>query len=173
MLEREWGVESNGKLPHLFIPDRTAALVIEFAVEDVPSSELQPRFLSLQWKTCPWAEHSDDILYYIVLYYTTLYLTVIYCPLLCFLCFTVLYCIVWCYIIYYIVYSIIYCIYYIVLHYFLQFMRITCNNDSNDHMIRMCKVNMDMLENYAVPQLPLPTILQQDGAPPHFAVHVR
>ena len=35
MLKREWGAESNGKLPHLFI------LV-----------KLQPRFLSLQWKTC-------------------------------------------------------------------------------------------------------------------------
>ena len=33
MLEREWGVESNGKLPHLFIP-----------------SKLQPWFLSLQSK---------------------------------------------------------------------------------------------------------------------------
>ena len=24
MLKREWGVESNGKLPHLFIPSKTA-----------------------------------------------------------------------------------------------------------------------------------------------------
>ena len=40
MLKREWSTESNGKLPHLFIP-----------------SKLQPLFLSLQWKTCPWAEH--------------------------------------------------------------------------------------------------------------------
>ena len=29
-------VESNGKLPHLFIPSKTATLVPEFAVEDLP-----------------------------------------------------------------------------------------------------------------------------------------
>ena len=48
MLKREWGAESNGKLPHLFIPGKTAALVPEFVVEDLPSAELQPRFLHLQ-----------------------------------------------------------------------------------------------------------------------------
>ena len=50
MLKREWGAESNGKLPHLFIPSklqlklqwktcllgRIAALVPEFAVKDLP-----------------------------------------------------------------------------------------------------------------------------------------
>ena len=36
MLKREWGVESNGKLPHLFIPSKTAAWVPEFPVEDLP-----------------------------------------------------------------------------------------------------------------------------------------
>ena len=36
MLKREWGVESNGKLPHLFIPSKTATLVPEYAVEDLP-----------------------------------------------------------------------------------------------------------------------------------------
>ena len=34
MLKRGWDAESNGKLPHLFIPSKTAALVPEFAVED-------------------------------------------------------------------------------------------------------------------------------------------
>ena len=29
-------MESNGKLPHLFIPSKTATLVLEFAVEDLP-----------------------------------------------------------------------------------------------------------------------------------------
>ena len=48
MLKREWGVESNGKLAHLFIPGKTAALVPEFVVEDLPSAELQPWFLRLQ-----------------------------------------------------------------------------------------------------------------------------
>ena len=56
MLKREWGAESNGKLQYLFIPGKTAALVTEFAVEELPSAELQPLFLSLQWKTCLWAE---------------------------------------------------------------------------------------------------------------------
>ena len=48
MLKREWGAESNGKLPHLFIPGKTAVMV-----------------LALQWNTCPWAEHSegDDYIY--------------------------------------------------------------------------------------------------------------
>ena len=36
MLKREWGAESSGKLPHLFIPCKTAALVPAFAVEDLP-----------------------------------------------------------------------------------------------------------------------------------------
>ena len=48
MLKRDWGAENNGKLPHLFIPGKTTALVPEFVVEDLPSSELQPRFLRLQ-----------------------------------------------------------------------------------------------------------------------------
>ena len=38
MLKREWGAESNGKLPHRFIPSKTSTLVPEFAVEDLPLS---------------------------------------------------------------------------------------------------------------------------------------
>ena len=53
MLKREWGAESNGKLPHLFIPSKTAALVPAFAVEDLPSAELHPRFLVLAVKDLP------------------------------------------------------------------------------------------------------------------------
>ena len=55
MLKREWGTESNGKLPHLFIPSITATLVTEWKI------------CVLQWKTCPWAEQvvvvddDDDI----------------------------------------------------------------------------------------------------------------
>ena len=56
-LKREWGAESIGKLPHLFSPGKTAALIPEFAVEDLPSAELQPRFLHLQRRICPWAEY--------------------------------------------------------------------------------------------------------------------
>ena len=36
MLRREWGAENNGKLPQLFNPSKTAILVPEFAVEDLP-----------------------------------------------------------------------------------------------------------------------------------------
>ena len=35
-------------------------LLPEFAVEVLPSAELQHWFLRLQWRTCPWAEHYDD-----------------------------------------------------------------------------------------------------------------
>ena len=38
MLNREWFTESNGKLPHLFIPSIIATLVPEFAVVDLPFS---------------------------------------------------------------------------------------------------------------------------------------
>ena len=34
--ERERGAESNGMLPHLFIPSKTGILVPEFAVADLP-----------------------------------------------------------------------------------------------------------------------------------------
>ena len=40
MLNREWGAESNGKLLHLFIPSKTATLVPEFGVEDLPSDRI-------------------------------------------------------------------------------------------------------------------------------------
>ena len=47
MLKREWGAESNGKLPHLFIRSQTAILVPEFAVENLPlgrTAALVPEF---------------------------------------------------------------------------------------------------------------------------------
>ena len=40
---------------------KTETLVPEFAVEDPPWAELQPRFPCLQWRTCPWAEHTDEL----------------------------------------------------------------------------------------------------------------
>ena len=36
MVKREWRAESNGKLPHLFIPSKTATYVPEFAMDDLP-----------------------------------------------------------------------------------------------------------------------------------------
>ena len=47
MLKREWGAESNGKLPHLFIPSKTVTLVSEFEVEHLPlgrTAALVPEF---------------------------------------------------------------------------------------------------------------------------------
>ena len=47
MLKRKWGAEINGKLPHLFIPTKTATLVPGFAVEDLPldrNAALVPEF---------------------------------------------------------------------------------------------------------------------------------
>ena len=34
MLKREWGAETNEKLPHLFIQSKTADVVPEFAVDN-------------------------------------------------------------------------------------------------------------------------------------------
>ena len=48
MLKRELGAKSNGKLPHLFIPSKTATMVPEFAVEDLPldrTATLVPAFV--------------------------------------------------------------------------------------------------------------------------------
>ena len=47
MLKREWGAETNGKLPHLLILSKIATLVPEFAVGDLPLgriSALVPEF---------------------------------------------------------------------------------------------------------------------------------
>ena len=47
MVKREWGAEIDGKLSHLFIPSKTATLVPEFAVEDLPlgrTAALVPEF---------------------------------------------------------------------------------------------------------------------------------
>ena len=54
MIKREWGTESNWKLPHLLILSKTATLVPEFAVEDLAlgrtvalEPELAVKYLSL------------------------------------------------------------------------------------------------------------------------------
>ena len=60
MLKREWGAESNGKLPHQFISNETATLVPEFVVEDLPlgrTAALVPEFAV---EDLPLTEHSDD-----------------------------------------------------------------------------------------------------------------
>ena len=40
MLNGEWGAESNGKLPHLFIPSKTATLVPALVLKDLPLCRL-------------------------------------------------------------------------------------------------------------------------------------
>ena len=47
MIKREWSVESNRKLPHLFIPSKIATFVPEFVVEDLTlgrAAALVPEF---------------------------------------------------------------------------------------------------------------------------------
>ena len=47
ILKGEWGAETNVKLPHLFIPSKTANLVPEFSVKDLPldrTATLVPTF---------------------------------------------------------------------------------------------------------------------------------
>ena len=47
--QRESGMrKATGSYRNYSIPGKTAALVPEFAVEGLPSAELQPRFLRLQ-----------------------------------------------------------------------------------------------------------------------------
>ena len=60
MLKRGWGVENNRKLLHLFIPSKTATVVPEFAVEDLPLDKTATLVPAFAVKTCPWAEQSDD-----------------------------------------------------------------------------------------------------------------
>ena len=58
---KENGVrKATGNYRAYSIPGKYAALVPEFAVEELFSAELQRRFLRLQWRTFPWAEHPDD-----------------------------------------------------------------------------------------------------------------
>ena len=35
-MKKEWGAESNEKLPHLFIPSKSSTSVPEFEVDDLP-----------------------------------------------------------------------------------------------------------------------------------------
>ena len=46
--EKEWVRKATGICRTYSIPGKTVALVPEFAVQDLPSVELQPRFLRLQ-----------------------------------------------------------------------------------------------------------------------------
>ena len=56
MLKRELGAERNGKLPHLFVPGKSATLVPGLAVKDLPwqNCTLVPEF------AVKVAKHPDD-----------------------------------------------------------------------------------------------------------------
>ena len=57
MLERELGGESNGKLQHLFILSKTASLVPEFLVDDLPLGRIAALVPEFSVKDLPLAEH--------------------------------------------------------------------------------------------------------------------
>ena len=61
MLKREWGAESNGKLPHLFIASKTAALVPKFAVDDLPLGRTAALVPEFALKDLPLGRTLDDI----------------------------------------------------------------------------------------------------------------
>ena len=61
MLKIEWGVESNGKLPHLFIPSKTATYVPEFAMEDLPLSRIAALVPEFVVKDLSLGKTHDDI----------------------------------------------------------------------------------------------------------------
>ena len=53
MLKREWGAESNRKLPHLFIPSKTASYVPQFAMEDLSLGRIAALVLEFAVKDLP------------------------------------------------------------------------------------------------------------------------
>ena len=63
MLKKEWVSERNGKLPHLFIPSKTATLVPEFAVEDLPLDRTATLVPGFAVKDLPLGKHHDDCMY--------------------------------------------------------------------------------------------------------------
>ena len=60
MLKREWGAESNGKLPHLFIPSKAAAWVPEFAMEHLPLGRIAALVPEFAVKALPLGQNTDD-----------------------------------------------------------------------------------------------------------------
>ena len=60
MLKREWGAESYGKLPHLFIPSKTATMVPEFVVDDLPLGRTATTVPLFAVKDLPLGRTHDD-----------------------------------------------------------------------------------------------------------------
>ena len=60
MLKSLWGAESNGKLSHLFIPGKTAALVPAIAMEDLPLGRIAALVPEFTVKDLPLGQNIDD-----------------------------------------------------------------------------------------------------------------
>ena len=59
-MRMERNTESNGKLPHLFIPSKTATYVPEFAMEDLPLGRIAALVPELAVKDLPMGRTHDD-----------------------------------------------------------------------------------------------------------------
>ena len=60
MLKGEWGAESNGKLPHLFISSKTATYAPEFAMEDLPLGRIAASVPEFAVKDLSLGQNTDD-----------------------------------------------------------------------------------------------------------------
>ena len=70
--ERELGAELTGSYsiyPSLTKLEPWFLSFPEFAVEDLPSAELQLWFLRLQWRAYPWAEHRWSSIHYWIFFF--------------------------------------------------------------------------------------------------------
>ena len=63
MLKREWGVERNGKLPHLFITSKTSTLVPEFAMEDLPLGRIAALVPEFAVKDMIWSKTLMELIF--------------------------------------------------------------------------------------------------------------
>ena len=60
MLNREWVRKATGSYTTYSSTVNLEPCFLSFAVEDLPSAELQPWFMRFQCWTCPWAQNTDD-----------------------------------------------------------------------------------------------------------------
>ena len=62
MLKREWGAESNGKLPYLFILSKIATLVPKFVVKHLSLGRTAILVHAFAVKDLPLGKHSDGMI---------------------------------------------------------------------------------------------------------------
>ena len=60
MLKKDGGADGKGKLPHLFIPSKSATFVPEFTVEDLPLGTTVALVSEFAVKNLPSTVLSDD-----------------------------------------------------------------------------------------------------------------